>query len=271
MRGGDAAEGERAFGREAFHRAVKFADEADGFVFRSLQQAGDQAVMRAGDVGEAFERAFLRPFQRDVGGVRRAGPGREGEARKARAVARAGDGAAEGVARFDAEDGLVEAEGLHVEFVEADADVGTGAAGFLRGDLGRAKHIDDTHADLADFQLANEEAGGGPFDAHIAGAQPHAVIVYQRNVGDSGGVERIALEAGDADRAEGTELAAVDLRGDEGAAAIAGDPEAQRHGGGEQHEDQPHQPEADAEPERRLLLRFLRLDVFHQKACPMEI
>ena len=121
-------------------------------------------------------------------------------------------------------------------FVEAEADVGSGAFFRRCGDVRGAEDIDRCDVDLLDFEFAGEQAVGRPFDAGVFCAQPDAFVVDEGDVGDGGGFERIAFQALDADGAEGAKFAAVDLRGDEGAPAVAGDPEAQRDGGGDKHE-----------------------------------
>ena len=276
MGGRDAAERQRTLAGEALHCPVELPDEADRLVFRTLQQAGDQPILRPGNVGETLERAFAGPLKRDVGGVGGAGLRRQGQARKARAIAGARDGAAEGIARLNAEHQLFKAQCFDIQFIEADANVGSGTTAFLHSHGRRAEDIDDAHADLADFELADKQGGGRPFDADIARTQPYTLVIDQCDIGECCRVQRIALEARDTNGAEGPELAAIDLRGDESAARVAGDPEAQHDSGREQQQHQTHQPEADGQPERRLLLRpfalgLCSLGVVHQKACPMEM
>jgi len=155
------------------------------------------------------------------------------------------------------------------DLVEAQPDIGRRSILIRLVRQQRFAHdIDGVNLDRLDFELAAEQRGWRPLDTCVLGAEPHALIVHQRDVSQRCGLQRVALEAREAKGSEWSDLAAIYLRQDEGAAAVTGDPEAQRDRARRKKRHHDHQTERDTEPDR---ISSASLCAFHQKACPMEI
>ena len=131
----------------------------------------------------------------------------------------------------------------------------------------QAQHIDDADLHRLDFEFTAEELFGCPFDAGVAGAQPDAVVIDEGDVAQSRCAKRIALEARDADHAERSDAAAIDLGDEERAAGIAGDPVAQADACGGKRQHGHDHADCEAPPEGD----FPAFSLCHQNACPMEI
>ncbi len=127
---------------------------------------------------------------------------------------------------------------MDAQRLEVQADV-RGAAGFLRchDRVRPTLDLDRLHIQRLDFEIAGEELERRPGNLRFAGAKPDAVVVDKGEIGQRRGLQRVALQAGDADDSQRPELAAVDLRDDEGAATVAGDPVPQPDAHRDEHED----------------------------------
>jgi hypothetical protein len=196
-----------------------------------------------------------------------AGEGRKVEHDGACAVACPGCAAGDIVAGGRSEHALGDAEFLNEHGIDFQADIWRSTIFGFVGGVWTTLDVDEAYIDCLDFEVAGEQARRHPLDPGIAGAEPDAVVINQRDIGQRGSGERIALQAGDADDAERADALAIDLGDDEGAAAVTGDPVAQGDASERQNDDGEHHADGEAHPEGKLSADEGR----HQNACPMEM
>ena len=233
------------------HVGVQHGNGGEGLVRRIAQGAGQGAAL--GLVGAQVQPRLLqlaaeggRQAQEVAGAVQAVGVDARGLGAPTRDV---------GVAR-QRPAAVFLGEALHQldvgrEAVDVDRQgLGAGRLAAGRVDDGPADQTDDVGADFGGVEAARQQRPVGPVDPHVAGVQPNAVAVGDRDPLQREVVEQVALQPIDVDAAVAADLLALDKAGDQLAAGVRDDVEASAEQGGRDQQGQPAEHAADDEADR---------------------